>query len=150
MCALSLETSVHPLLFPQELANEKVQSQKLSNEDARLKQDLERAEAELKTVTADLLLSEKRERDAVPGNIPPESPANTQQATSSDTLTLEHPEAKDAQSKEGHDLLTTPKAGVEKTDWSLRERLIDLEREVCVHLSLLFDLFIFAVPYHMS
>ncbi|KAM9511331.1 uncharacterized protein ACWYII_045825 isoform 3-T3 [Salvelinus alpinus] len=112
----------------QELANEKVQSQKLSNEAAMLKQELERAEAELKTVTADLL-SEKRERDAVPANFPPESPANTQQATSSDTLTLEHPEAKDAQSKEGHDLPTTPKARVEKMDWSLSERLIDLERE---------------------
>ncbi|KAM9414073.1 uncharacterized protein ACWYII_025596 isoform 3-T5 [Salvelinus alpinus] len=113
----------------QELANEKVQSQELSNEAARLNQELERAEVELKTVTADLLLSEKWERDAVSANFSPESPANTQKAISSDRLTLEHPEAKDAQPKEGHDLCMTSDARVEKMDWSLSERLIDLERE---------------------
>ncbi|CAB1337543.1 unnamed protein product, partial [Coregonus sp. 'balchen'] len=126
---LNTETQDKIRSLNQELANEKVQSQKLSSEAARLKQELERAEAELKTVTADLLLSEKWERDAVPGNFPPESPANTQKAKSSDTLPLEHPEAKDAQPKEGHDLRTPPKAGVEKMDWSMSERLIDLERE---------------------
>ncbi|XP_045580093.1 protein Daple isoform X3 [Salmo salar] len=113
----------------QELANEKVQSQELSNEAARLKQEFERVEAELKTVSAHLLLSEKWERDAVSANFPPESPANIRKATSSDRLTLEHPEAKDAQPKEGHDLCMTSDARVEKMDWSMSERLIDLERE---------------------
>ncbi|XP_010896641.2 girdin isoform X1 [Esox lucius] len=109
----------------QELANEKVLSQESSNAIAVLKQELERMEAKLKTINADLL---NCERDALSAKVTTESPPESQrlpdkqEATSlwqSEALLL----------NPGHDISITSAAGVEKIDQHLSERLIELERK---------------------
>ncbi|KAL0973865.1 hypothetical protein UPYG_G00212190 [Umbra pygmaea] len=123
---MNTETQEKITSLTQELANEKVQSQELSNVIAELNQNLERTEAKLNTVTADLK-TVNLEKAAISAKVTTESPAQVQ------TLTRKQgaPSMENSESplNPGHDVSTTNATGLEKKDKPLSERLIELERE---------------------
>ena len=119
----------------------------LSNEVARLNQELERTEGELITATDALLRSEKRkgslEVDAFSlaqtsqGLSLPHTPSepHTHPHTHPHTLqavSREQAEEDQSEPDQGRQLSAHLNAGAEKANWPVNERLIDLEREVCV------------------
>ena len=114
----------------------------LSNEVARLNQELGRMEGELITATDALLRSEKRkgssEVDAIPlgqtsqglslTHTPSEPHAHPH---SLQAVSSEQAEEDQSEPSQGCHLSAHLNAGAEKANWPVNGRLIDLEREVC-------------------
>ncbi|XP_046876479.1 coiled-coil domain containing 88A isoform X2 [Hypomesus transpacificus] len=124
----------------EEQANEKAHMKELSNEVARLNQELGRMEGELITATDALLRSEKRkgssEVDAIPlgqtsqglslTHTPSEPHAHPH---SLQAVSSEQAEEDQSEPSQGCHLSAHLNAGAEKANWPVNGRLIDLERE---------------------
>ncbi|XP_067104446.1 coiled-coil domain containing 88A isoform X1 [Osmerus mordax] len=124
----------------EELANEKADMKELSNEVARLNQELGRMEGELITATDALLRSEKRKRSSEVDAIPLDQTSQGLSLTRTPSEPHTHPHTLQAVSSEqAEEDLSEPNqgrhrsahlnAGADKANWPVNKRLIDLERE---------------------
>lgn len=132
----------------QELANEKIRSQELTNQAAELTQKLERSEADLKQAIESAAQKQSEQQAAAEPEPEPEPSARVTEASEPDTQTTPHAVPQPAPLQIRQPSVDVPEVGFQTSretelaggrlsrdpspsSAEQQERLIDVEREVC-------------------
>lgn len=126
---------MHLSLCPQDLSSERTRSQELSAEVQRLRESLQKAEAELVSTSASLSQSQERV-GSLSGLLDQSrldnSSSNTEAVTNSGSSNTVHVCRSLSQESSCVDQTPATKEGeAAETERRLRERLVALEKEVC-------------------
>lgn len=150
-----LDTFEHPSLSYQDLSNEKERCQELSTEVQHLSQKLLKAEAELKTVNESLNQSQARieslsqrltksesllQLEKRRGNTEMDTMSNSNSHSTNKTHICESRTQvtsdldQSSEAGKGRNLSMTHDYATGETERQLSERLIELEKEVCIYV----------------